>query len=126
MAERKGLAVVDDEPEIQRMVQEHLDIQNLHHLILLQGFNSGESFIAFFRNHPSDINAVLMDGMLGRMNGVVAAKLARDIDPNLTIIGCTDHTKFQVGFARLGVNLIVPKSSLYSMLSCIVDLALSS
>ena len=127
MAERKGLAVVDDDKDIGAMVDEYVRAQNLLNQIFVQAFLSGESFLNFLTANPSDITLVIMDGHLGtKPNGVQTAILAREINPQLPIVACTGHDKYVRDFARIHPAMIIDKVHLDTMLPCIIGLVLNS
>lgn len=127
MIERKGLAVIDDDPDICKMVYEYAVALKLLNQLLIHGFTSGNLFLHFLGNNPSEVDAMLMDGKLGsKPNGIETAQMALEINPGLLLMGMSGESRYNAAFLRLGAIMGVDKNNLDRMLPCIFETVIRS
>ncbi|NET70556.1 MAG: response regulator [Sphaerospermopsis sp. SIO1G2] len=77
--------IVDDEPQIIDVTKIILEENNYQVLTA----NDGKEAIAIYQKYGQDINLVLMDMMMPKMDGVTAIKSLKKINPNVQVIACS-------------------------------------
>ena len=86
-ARGEHVLVVDDEPEIVRMLTRMLESRGYR----VSAFNSSEQALAAFRHAPAAFDAVITDQTMPRMTGLVLARALRETRPELPIIITTGY-----------------------------------
>ena len=79
---RKTILVIDDEDMVREMVTERLDILGYKSLTAVDG----EQGVQVYKDRFNEIDLVLMDFMMPRMNGVEAFERLLEIDPDVKVI----------------------------------------
>lgn len=98
--------LVDDEPTVRRVAQQILESYGYH---VVTATNGSEA-VEIFQSRP-DVDVVFTDVMMPVMDGVSAARIMREIRPEVPIIVSTGlHTSDALDHAiELDIDLIVPK-----------------
>jgi PAS domain S-box-containing protein len=79
--------VVDDEPEIVRMLSRMLESRGYR----VTAFSSSEQALGEFRRSPSAFDAIITDQTMPRITGVALARAVREIRPDLPVIITTGY-----------------------------------
>jgi CheY-like chemotaxis protein len=79
--------VVDDEPEIVRMLSRMLESRGYR----VTAFSSSEQALGEFRRSPSAFDAIITDQTMPRVTGVALARAVREIRPDLPVIITTGY-----------------------------------
>ena len=90
---KKTILVLDDEDLVRDMVMERLDILGYESLAAVDG----EQGVEIYKRRINEIDMVLMDFMMPRMNGVEAFEQLLKIDPNVKVILSSGYTEETVG-----------------------------
>ena len=86
-AQGEHVLVVDDEPEIVRMLTRMLESRGYR----VTAFTSSEQALAEFRRSPSTFHAIISDHTMPRITGLALARAAREIRPDLPVIITTGY-----------------------------------
>jgi two-component system, cell cycle sensor histidine kinase and response regulator CckA len=89
---KKTILVVDDEPEVRKLVSA---------MVTRHGFNvltadSGEHAITLFKKHPGEIDLLLTDVVAPGMSGPVIADKLAELQPGLKVLFMSGYDNTQV------------------------------
>jgi CheY-like chemotaxis protein len=103
MGRGEHVLVVDDEPEIARMLRRMLESKGFR----VTAFVSGDLALDAFRKAPGDFDAVLTDQTMPRMTGLVLARAVGSLRPDIPVILATGYSKKRPGEENWPENLEV-------------------
>ncbi len=92
-SDKKTILVIDDEDLVRDMVMARLDILGYESLAAVDG----EQGVEIYKRRINEIDMVLMDFMMPRMNGVEAFEQLLKIDPNVKVILSSGYTEETLG-----------------------------
>lgn len=87
MSDKKVL-IIDDEVAILKMLSEMFSILNIENFTA----SNGEEGINIFKQHKDEINLVLLDILMPRVNGMVVFEEIKKINPDVPIIIISGYT----------------------------------
>lgn len=94
---RISVLLVDDHPIVRNGVKSYLEV--LDDMEVIGEASSGEEAIEFVKNNLPDV--ILMDLVMGGMNGVEATKIIKQIVPSTQIVVLTSHHDDSLVFPAL-------------------------
>jgi CheY-like chemotaxis protein len=104
---RERIMVVDDEPDICRIVQRVLGDSGYK----VEAFNDGKQALRAFAERPYDFNLLFTDQSMPGLNGLELAREAFRLRPDLPVILCMGFSEYtdQNRAERLGIKEFVMK-----------------
>ena len=88
MGGKESLLVIDDEPDITRMMEKYLTLFGYTVRVFAQSPEALEEF----RAHPSEYDLVITDMTMPEMTGIELTQKILEIDPHKPVILCTGHS----------------------------------
>lgn len=99
---RISVLLVDDHPIVRNGVKSYLEV--LDDMEVIGEASSGEEAIEFVKNNLPDV--ILMDLIMGGMNGVEATKIIKQIVPSTQVVVLTSHHDDSLVFPALKAGAI--------------------
>ena len=99
---RISVLLVDDHPIVRNGVKSYLEV--LDDMEVIGEASSGEEAIEFVKNNLPDV--ILMDLVMGGMNGVEATKIIKQIVPSTQVVVLTSHHDDSLVFPALKAGAI--------------------
>ena len=102
------ILVVEDDPQVQDLYKDVLEMEYGNKIVVLQAFLIAEAE-AVWAGH-NDIDLVILDGFIeaeGRTTGGFAKKVLER--PGVKVIGCSGHHAHQAALSVAGVPIVLKK-----------------
>ncbi len=89
---RKTILIVEDEPGVRQLAVRRLDVLGYDTMVA----GDGEECVQVFRERHNDIDLVMLDFAMPRMNGIEAFGELIKIEPDVKVILCSGYTEDDV------------------------------